>query len=315
MRKIVDSKCPCDAMIFHSTEGMFFCTLSSKKAIAISSLYDYEQSSSSDFVNFTFTGKERDEETGYGYFGARYMDHELMTMWLSVDPMADKYPSLSPYSYCAWNPVKLVDPDGMEIDVSKIYEKNKDGSYKNKYLVAAFKFFANTKYGRNELAKYAKAGQLIAGQKFTKNGEYHNKKIDISFGRDVAYSYHTGGTNVEKNGNRLKISVNVRNITETETVLESICHETFIHASQTSNDFIDDGNYTNHSTMSKQMKEWNVNPAQQEHGEDARYLKRMLNEAVPILREFYSSKGTPRTDSQIIKQINWGMGKYNHIDQ
>ena len=65
---------------------------------------------------FTFTGKERDEETGYGYFGARYMDHELMTMWLSVDPMADKYPSISPYAYCAWNPVKLVDPDGREIN-------------------------------------------------------------------------------------------------------------------------------------------------------------------------------------------------------
>ncbi len=61
------------------------------------------------------TGKERDEETGYGYFGARYMDHELMTMWLSVDPMADKYPSISPYAYCAWNPIKLVDPDGREI--------------------------------------------------------------------------------------------------------------------------------------------------------------------------------------------------------
>ena len=42
----------------------------------------------------SFTGKERDEETGYGYFGARYMDHDLMTMWLSVDPMADKYPSI-----------------------------------------------------------------------------------------------------------------------------------------------------------------------------------------------------------------------------
>ena len=61
---------------------------------------------------FTFAGKERDAETGYGYFGARYMDHELMTMWLSVDPMSDKYPNLSPYAYCAWNPVKLVDPDG-----------------------------------------------------------------------------------------------------------------------------------------------------------------------------------------------------------
>ena len=69
----------------------------------------------------SFTGKERDEETGYGYFGARYMDHELMTMWLSVDPMADKYPSISPYAYCAWNPVKLVDPDGREF--GKTYDK------------------------------------------------------------------------------------------------------------------------------------------------------------------------------------------------
>ena len=34
-----------------------------------------------------------------------------MTGWLSVDPMADKYPNISPYAYCAWNPVKLVDPD------------------------------------------------------------------------------------------------------------------------------------------------------------------------------------------------------------
>ena len=68
------------------------------------------------FYPFVFTGKERDEETGYGYFGARYMDHELMTMWLSVDPKADKYPGLSPYAYCAWNPLKLVDPDGRELN-------------------------------------------------------------------------------------------------------------------------------------------------------------------------------------------------------
>ena len=69
------------------------------------------------FHSFTFTGKERDEETGYGYFGARYMDHELMTMWLSVDPMADKYPGISPYAYCAWNPVKYIDPDGDSVAV------------------------------------------------------------------------------------------------------------------------------------------------------------------------------------------------------
>ncbi len=68
------------------------------------------------FVGCTFAGKVRDEETGLSCFGARYYDADLTTNWLSVDPMADKYPSFSPYAYCAWNPVKLVDPDGCEIN-------------------------------------------------------------------------------------------------------------------------------------------------------------------------------------------------------
>ena len=62
----------------------------------------------------SFTEKERDSETGFSYFGARYYDSDLMTGWLSVDPMADKYPNLSPYAYCAWNPIRLVDPDGLD---------------------------------------------------------------------------------------------------------------------------------------------------------------------------------------------------------
>ena len=66
-------------------------------------------------IHYTFTGKEKDTETGYHYFGARYYSSDL-SIWLSVDPMRDKYPSLSPYNYCAWNPMKLVDPDGREID-------------------------------------------------------------------------------------------------------------------------------------------------------------------------------------------------------
>ena len=65
-------------------------------------------------ARYTFSAKEKDEETGYSYFGARYYNSDL-SIWLSVDPLADKYPSLSPYAYCANNPVKLVDPDGEEI--------------------------------------------------------------------------------------------------------------------------------------------------------------------------------------------------------
>ena len=87
------------------------------------------------FYPFVFTGKERDSETGFGYFGARYMDYELMTMWLSsVDPLADKYPSISPYAYCAWNPIRLVDPNGEEIYFKEgnsyyIYRKGSNGEY------------------------------------------------------------------------------------------------------------------------------------------------------------------------------------------
>ena len=66
-------------------------------------------------------GKEKDYESGFHYYGARYYWSELLTGWLSVDPMADKYPSISPYAYCAWNPVKLVDPDGED----PIYGKTK----------------------------------------------------------------------------------------------------------------------------------------------------------------------------------------------
>ena len=63
---------------------------------------------------YTFSAKEKDTETGYSYFGSRYYSSDL-SIWLSVDPMAGKYPYLSPYTYCANNPVKLVDPNGEEI--------------------------------------------------------------------------------------------------------------------------------------------------------------------------------------------------------
>ena len=62
-------------------------------------------------LTYTFSAKEKDSETGLSYFGSRYYSSDL-SIWLSVDPQAAKYPSLSPYVYCADNPVKLTDPDG-----------------------------------------------------------------------------------------------------------------------------------------------------------------------------------------------------------
>lgn len=45
------------------------------------------------------------------------MNSPIYAIWLSVDPLSDKYPHISPYAYCGWNPVKYVDPSGMEIHI------------------------------------------------------------------------------------------------------------------------------------------------------------------------------------------------------
>lgn len=66
---------------------------------------------------FKFTGKERDSETSYDYFGARFYA-SLFGFWLSVDPLSDKYPNISPYAYCNWNPIKYVDPEGRKAELS-----------------------------------------------------------------------------------------------------------------------------------------------------------------------------------------------------
>lgn len=60
---------------------------------------------------YKFNGKELDEETGFYYYGARYYDPRV-SIWMSVDPLAEKYPNASPYNYCLGNPMNLVDPDG-----------------------------------------------------------------------------------------------------------------------------------------------------------------------------------------------------------
>ena len=62
---------------------------------------------------FRFNGKELDTETGLYYYGARYYNPST-ALWLGVDPLASKYPGVSPYIYCMSNPVKYVDPDGRD---------------------------------------------------------------------------------------------------------------------------------------------------------------------------------------------------------
>jgi len=74
----------------------------------------YEEHSNTRDMPYLFNGKERDEETGLYYYGARYYD-PWSAVWSGVDPKWIKYLSLSPFVYCANNPVIYVDPNGKEI--------------------------------------------------------------------------------------------------------------------------------------------------------------------------------------------------------
>ena len=102
------------------------------------------------------------------------MDHELMTMWLSVDPLADKYPSISPYAYCALNPVRLVDPDGREVSTHIDCEGNvvavfNDGDY------GVYQHLGTTQQAKEEaISKHSScmpsAGGLKVGETWTQLG-------------------------------------------------------------------------------------------------------------------------------------------------
>ncbi|MEC5395409.1 RHS repeat domain-containing protein [Bergeyella sp. RCAD1439] len=63
---------------------------------------------------YLFNGKELDSETGLYYYGARYYDPRV-SLWLNVDPHAERYPSWSPYNYVMNNPINAVDPDGRDV--------------------------------------------------------------------------------------------------------------------------------------------------------------------------------------------------------
>jgi RHS repeat-associated protein len=78
---------------------------------------------SGDESDYQFTGKERDGNTGLDYFpacpnaqqsgrGTRYCDASI-GRWLSVDPLADFFPDITPYHYYHNNPINRIDLHGL----------------------------------------------------------------------------------------------------------------------------------------------------------------------------------------------------------
>lgn len=78
------------------------------------------------FQKYKYNGKELDMMHGlntYDYGARQYCS--ILPMWDRVDPLCEKYYHISPYAYCGNNPVRFVDPDGREIDLSHMSEEER----------------------------------------------------------------------------------------------------------------------------------------------------------------------------------------------
>ncbi|MFR6389905.1 MAG: RHS repeat-associated core domain-containing protein, partial [Prevotella sp.] len=76
---------------------------------------------------YLFNAKEFDEETGLYYYGARYYDPRL-GLWITTDPLQEKYYDISTYCYAYNNPIRYVDPTGMEGWLSDWWKQNNVGT-------------------------------------------------------------------------------------------------------------------------------------------------------------------------------------------
>ncbi len=152
---------------------------------------------------YTFSAKEKDLETGYSYFGARYYNSDI-SVWLSVDPLADKYPSMSSYMYTAGNPVMLIDPDGRKIKGFSINDKGEvevNSKKASKKALAVYEEMKKTETGNSQFKKmvesetkikikltekklYDSNGNMIHGETYgtgiTNDGNYKKATIYIS---------------------------------------------------------------------------------------------------------------------------------------
>lgn len=86
---------------------------------------------------FDFTGKERQIDFNLNIidFGARIYDPSI-SRWGIIDPMAEKYSSLSSYTFSNNNPLRFIDPDGrdpQDISTQTKYQITYNG--KNKHTV------------------------------------------------------------------------------------------------------------------------------------------------------------------------------------
>lgn len=273
-----------------------------------------QHSQTEDYLNrWKFTGHELDKETGLYYTGARYYDPKV-SFWLSVDPLAEKYPNWNPYAYTFQNPINYIDPTGMEgehIDPSELM-KSKDHA-------EAFVFFAKTKEGKGFLDKYASKGQELTynGETYYQAGEageYDKKGVDLNFNlsnEKIASSTSSKDLLTKRYG-KSKLDVNINIATEgfgsdnkKFDLLKAIVHESFLHADSKADDFLDNGIIQDYSNLPKEFAKYKTHAdhyfiSQQAYkGIEKQFTEKGFN----ILKQANTAWGLKFSDVQIKSQM------------
>lgn len=115
---------PTPALRYQMSNHLGSATLELDETAAIISYEEYHPFGTSSYRSgrnnaetslkrYRYVGKERDDETGLYYYGARYYAAWL-ARFVSVDPLKDDYPHLASYQYASNDPIGDVDIDGLE---------------------------------------------------------------------------------------------------------------------------------------------------------------------------------------------------------
>jgi RHS repeat-associated protein len=144
---------------------------------------------------YQFTGYEKDEETGLYYANARYYDDGWFK---SVDPHAEKYPNISPYAYCANNPIMYNDPTGMDFDpTSEKKAQAAEAALQNQINNIDCEMDANSQSGTDNTDLNARRGELSKSLKdISDMRNDHTKLYRLKNGR-IGLTKKTG---VDKQG-------------------------------------------------------------------------------------------------------------------
>ena len=192
---------------------------------------------------YRFTGKELLSAHGLDWYdsGARMQEFHI-PRFTTMDPLCEKYYSISPYAYCNNNPVNYVAPDGRKVEADKLSQKN----ISNTLTKQEVKFLRFDKSGVLDIRRLNKSKSF--SENMTALKALANSEVVYSFqvkDKDHAgFAYYdnssTGGNfyrgttempNAESNpspDNKVYVLVG-KNLNEKQQVMTT-AHEAFGHA-------------------------------------------------------------------------------------